>query len=134
MKKIILLCVVMLSLVGCSKSRYTEISYKQLIDKIDNKETFVIVFGSDTCEHCRSYEKTMNKVIKDKKIKIYYLNVRKLSDEDYAKVYSKFVVTATPTTAFLKNGVEESTYNRIVGEANYDKIVEKLKLYGYIGE
>ncbi len=133
MKKIII-CLMTILLVGCGNPKYTEMNYEQLITKLDNKETFVLLLGSDTCSACANYETTMAKVMKDTKVEIFYVNLHLLSEEDYSKVYSKFVVNSTPTTIFIKDGVETSTYNRIVGAADYKTVVEKLKSLGYIGE
>ena len=133
MKKIlIILCA--LFLVGCSNPKYTELSCDDLFTKLENKDTFVLVFGSDTCSACASYEKTMTKVMKDTKVEIFYVNLHALSEEDYSKIYSKFVVTSTPTTIFIKDGEETSTYNRIVGAAKYEDVIDSLKKHGYIGE
>ena len=133
MKKV-LICLITILLVGCGKPKYTEINYEQLKEKLDNKETFVLLLGSDTCSACANYETTMTKVMKDTKIEIFYVNLHLLSEEDYNKVYSKFVVNSTPTTIFIKDGEETTTYNRIVGSADYKTVIEKLKTLGYIGD
>lgn len=133
MKKI-LICLITILLVGCGNPKYTEINYGQLKEKLDNKETFVLLLGSDTCSACANYETTMTKVMKDTKIEIFYVNLHLLSEEDYNKVYSKFVVNSTPTTIFIKDGEETTTYNRIVGSADYKTVIEKLKTLGYIGD
>lgn len=132
MKKIlIILCA--LFLVGCSNPKYTELSCDDLFTKLENKDTFVLVFGSDTCSACKSYEPTMQKVMKDTNLEIFYINLHVLSDEDYSKIYSSYVVTSTPTTLFFKDGVETSTYDRIVGAVDYDEVIKKLEKLGYIG-
>ena len=133
MKKI-LICMMTILLVGCGNPKYTEINYEQLKQKLDNKDTFVLLIGSDTCSACASYETTMTKVMKDTKVEIFYVNLHALSEEDYSKIYSKFVVTSTPTTIFIENGEETSTYNRIVGAAKYEDVIDSLKQHGYIGE
>ena len=133
MKKI-LICLMTILLVGCGNPKYTEINYEQLKQKLDNKDTFVLVFGSDTCSACASYEPIMQKVMKDKKIEIFYVNIHNLSDEGYSKIYSKFVITATPTTVFIKDGEQLSTYTRIVGSAKYEDVVDSLIKYGYVGD
>lgn len=132
MKKIlIILCA--LFLVGCSNPKYTEISVTQFQEKLDAKESFILVIGSDTCSACKSYEPIMQKVMKDTNLEIFYINLHVLSDEDYSKIYSSYVVTSTPTTLFFKDGVETSTYDRIVGAVDYDEVIKKLEKLGYIG-
>ena len=132
MKKIlIILCA--LFLVGCSNPKYTEISVTQFQEKLDAKESFILVIGSDTCSACKSYEPTMQKVMKDTNLDIFYINLHVLSDEDYSKIYSSYVVTSTPTTLFFKDGVETSTYDRIVGAVDNNEVIKKIEKLGYIG-
>jgi len=132
MKKILII-ICALFLVGCSNPKYTEISVTQFQEKLDAKESFILVIGSDTCSACKSYEPTMQKVMKDTNLEIFYINLHVLSDEDYSKIYSSYVVTSTPTTLFFKDGVETSTYDRIVGAVDYDEVIKKLEKLGYIG-
>ena len=131
MKKIlIILCA--LFLVGCSNPKYTELSCDDLFTKLENKDTFVLVFGSDTCSACKSYEPTMQKVMKDTNLEIFYINLHVLSDEDYSRIYSKFVVTSTPTTVFIKKKKKLGIHT-IVGAVDYDEVIKKLEKLGYIG-
>ena len=140
MKKILIFVIILVGIFGIilflsnQSPKYTEISYEQLIEKLNNKDTFVLLIGSDTCSACANYEITMKKVMKDTKVEIFYVNLHTLSEENYSKVYSKFVVNSTPTTIFIKDGEETTSYNRIVGSADYNTVVDKLKKLGYIGE
>ena len=101
MKKVLICALSLLLLVGCGKKEYTELSYIDLENKLNNKDSFVLLIGSDTCSACASYEKTMQEVMKDTNVEIFYVNLNALSNEDYAKIYSKFVVNSTPTTIFI---------------------------------
>lgn len=136
MKKI-LIVIMLLFMVGCSSKYdgYTELSYDELKQKYENKDTFVLVLGSETCSACAKYKGTMESVIKDKKIEIFYLDADKLVEEQYNKIKSKLGGQySTPTTIFIKNGLETSTYDRILGSAGYSEVIENLKRLGYIGE
>lgn len=139
MKKILILIltIVVLFMTGCGTKKnttYQEITYNILNQKLESKDSFVLVIGKTGCSACAKYKTTMESVIKDYNATVYYIDLAKLSDEDNAKVYSKYVITATPTTIFFKDGVETSTYDRIVGSTSYSKIVENLKKHGIIGE
>ena len=137
MKKVLLVLSIVLCifLTGCKKyTTYTELNFQQFQNKIDNKDTFVLVVGSSTCSSCAMYKPTMEKVIKDKQIEIFYIDLNELSEEEYTKLYSKYVISKTPTTLFIKGGIEESPYNRIVGAISYSEIVESLKNNGYLGD
>lgn len=134
MKKILLI-ITILFLSGCNNYKsYTEINFVDLEKKLDNKDSFVLVIGSSTCTACAKYKKDMENVIKDKKVEIFYLDLKQLTDEEYSKIYSKYVIVSTPTTIFIKDGLETSTYDRIIGAAGYSDIVKDLKKHGFIGE
>lgn len=132
---IISLLVCVIGLTGCSKYKtYTELSFDEFQNKLNNKDSFVVVMGSSTCSACAMYKKTMQDVIKDKQVEIFYLGLDKLNDEQYSKIYSKYVIESTPTTIFIKDGTETTTYDRIIGAASYSKVVDALKKHGIIGE
>lgn len=137
MKKILLVVTLLFCIVGltgCNKYRtYTELSFDSLQTKLDNKESFVLVIGSNTCSACAMYKKTMEEVIKDYQVEIFYLDNDKLTEEQSSKIYSKYVITGTPTTIFIENGTETSTYDRL-NNVGYSDVVNKLKKYGIIGE
>lgn len=135
MKKVLLAILGIVLLIGCgSKNKYTELSFNDLQLKLGNKDSFVLVIGSSTCSACAKYEETMESVIKNEKVEIFYLDLNDLSDEEYSKIYSKYVIQSTPTTIFIKEGLEGSTYDRIIGAAGYSDIVDNLKKHGVIGE
>lgn len=68
-----------------------EISLTQLIDRINNKETFIVYFGFTKCPWCRSVLPTALNVAKEKNISnIFYINTRPdgTSDSEIRDVYS----------------------------------------------
>lgn len=139
MKKILVLITLLFcvgGLTGCGGklTTYTELTYTQLEEKLNNKDSFVVVLGSSTCSMCTQYKKTMDKVIRKNQVEIFYIDIAKLSDEDLPKFESKYVISGTPTTVFIKDGKEQSTYNRITGAVGYNDIIKALKKHGIIGE
>lgn len=137
MKKILFIAVITLvSLTGCNSKlkTYEEIDYNTFIDKIENKESFILFIGSSTCQHCDAFKVTIKNIVKKYQIKIYYIDIHKF-DEDQSKKFKTYInFSATPTTVFITNGKEKTTYNRINGNLNYDKVVEKIKKAGFIKE
>ena len=54
---------------------------KDIVDKINKKETFLVYFGFKECPWCRSIIEELLKVAKDRKIdKIYYVDVKDIRD------------------------------------------------------
>lgn len=119
---------------GCGTKTYDEITYDELNNMLDNKESFVLFIGSATCTHCDAFKVTINKVIKDYDVDIKFIDISKLDDSEVSSLQAKFPFSGTPTTVFVKKGKEKSSFNRIEGESSYSEVVDKLKDNGYIKE
>lgn len=133
MKKILILMIIpILMLCGCSKKTYTEINYDNLKQKVENKEDFILFIGADSCSHCATYKTTLNSIIDEYNVDVYYIDIDKLSQSENSYLNALAPYTGTPTTVFIENGKEESPYNRIEGDMDYEYVVEKLKKNKYI--
>lgn len=123
-------------LTGCTKGSITELSFEEYQTKIENKDSFILVLAQTTCSHCKVYKKYLNEIIKEYDVDIYLLNVDKITKEEENILTSLFTFSdgiSTPTTIFVENGIETSSYDRIVGSSKHSTIVEKFKNKGYIG-
>lgn len=136
MKKIIIGLLMFLSLIvtGCSSklNGYTEISYNELMKKIENKESFPLVIGSSECSACANYEIVMKKFISDYQIEVFEIDLTKLSENEYDKLMVDTSFTGTPTTLFYKEGKLTSYYNRIGGSESRSVVEDYFKNNGYI--
>lgn len=138
-KVIILVSVCLIILVSAivadrimGKSYFVELKYDELIKKIENKESFVLLVSQTDCTHCIHYKPKLKEVANDKKVYIYYIDVDLLSEEENKKIYSYISYSSTPVTVFIKEGAETTAANRINGDASKDKIEKKLKSNGFI--
>lgn len=116
-----------------SKGNLVELTYDQFVNKLNNEDSFVLCVSRTTCSHCSTYKPKLEMVAKDYGIDLYYIDIDKYSDEEQEEF--KKVINfndTTPTTVFLKNGKETTTSNRLVGDANTSKIVNKLKNNGFL--
>ena len=139
MKRWLCLFLAVLSIVlftGCSKyTTYEEVSLDTVLNMLDDKESFILFIGSSNCSHCATYEPKLNSVIKEYQVKVYFIDVSKLSDAENSKLNAKISYgDATPMTVFIENGEEKSTYNRIRGDEDRDVIVSMFQKNGYIEE
>lgn len=129
---IILLLLILYGINSFSNGNLKELKSNEVIEKIKNKEDFVLCVAQTTCSHCEMYKPKLKKVANKYDILIYYINVDKLNKKE-EKEFSKYIYTeGTPVTIFFKNGEEETTANRIQGNASSKKIEDTLKKYNFI--
>ena len=135
MKKVVIsLLLIILLISGCSSKTYQEIDLKTLENKINNKETFIIYIGSSTCSNCASLNPTLNKVIQNYNLTIYYINVHNLTDDENNRLLSLInYENKTPRIYFITGGKHDDV-NVIFGNQAYETLVNYFKNQGYIKE
>lgn len=112
------------------------ITGEELLEKIENKETFILAFTQEGCSHCEEYKPVLNRVLTENDIYAYEVDLSKLRKNESTnnKVKQLFNVDGTPTTIFINDGEEKTTINRLIGSSNYSSLVKKLKDRGFITE
>ena len=111
-----------------------EINMQQLEEKINNKDTFILVMTQTGCVHCQSYLPTIKKVSREYGVTFYVLNRAKLSKEEYNRLKDIANISGTPSTIFIVDGEEKTALNRLTGSIEKSRLVEKLISEGYINE
>ncbi len=93
---------------------YEKVNAKDIVEKINNKETFYVYFGDKLCPWCRSVIEKSIEVAKDKKInKIYYIEI--WNDEGEEILRDKYTL-------------ENNELKKIVdGTEDYYKLLDKFK-------
>lgn len=128
-----------------SQDQYlTFIGSEEYNNLISNEGTHIIVIGQTTCSHCIAIKPALNQIAKDYGITINYLDILKLSQEDYTKFneslktieyndeeFLKDGSFGTPLTLIVKNG-KVSSY--IDGERTISQLVREFKKTGIISE
>lgn len=138
MKKIIIVLMAMISSIilfsGCNKklTGYTEISYSEFNKLKEENKTFPLVIGSATCSACLMYKPVMEQFISDYQVEVFYIDLSKLSDEDYGKLKAEITFDGTPTTVFYEDGKLTSFYDRITSAVSIDEVISKFKEKNYI--
>ncbi len=111
-----------------------ELNFKDLQEKINNKETFILVITQTDCTHCAEYKPVLKEILVEYNIIAYEIDEHKLSKEENAYLKDIANTSGTPTTVFIENGVEKSTSTRIIGAKKRDVILARLKAMKYINE
>ena len=109
-----------------------KITFVELQEKVDNKETFILVYTQESCSHCQQYKPVLKEVLLEHDLKAYEIDISKVSSKDKSKLKDIANADSTPTTIFIANGQEHSTTSRIVGAVKKDSIISRLKAMGYI--
>ena len=138
-KAIIIVVICLIVLIGAfiadsllSKSYLKQLKYEAVMEKLENKETFVLLLSQTTCSHCAEFKPKLAKVAKKYEAEIYYIEVNLINEEQKKKFKEYINYSSTPTTVFIRNGEEATSANRISGNVSEEKIVDKLKSNGFI--
>ncbi len=124
----------------------TVTTYSDFVKYLNRDKNTFFVFGKENCSYCMSYKPVLNKVISEYNIEVVYVELNKLSQDDYHNVLNTSLTIpakctkenkdillkegfGTPLSLFTNNG---STYDCIRGYKNHDTLVGLLKQIGYI--
>lgn len=109
------------------------LSYSDYQQKIDNKESFVVVLSRESCSHCANFMPVAKQFAEDKKLPMYYVDTDTFTEEDWNKFETSNTFLkknsgnwGTPTTIVLA-GNEAVDY--IEGETTADKLQELYNNY-----
>lgn len=92
------------------KNVFKEVEAKEIVKKINNKETFYVYFGSELCPWCRSVIEMADSVSRNKKIdKIYYVDVW---DDDGNEIFRDKYELKDNELVLTYKGVKE--YKKII--------------------
>ncbi len=134
MKQVLLCLLLCLVITGCtdhSKKSYIEINYEEYKQKIENKEDFALYIGSTNCSHCQDFKPTLEKVINDYDLEIFYVDLSKLDQEQYNHIWDWSAIEGTPEIIFIEKG-NPKLFGRVEGAVSEVTLVNKLKSVGYI--
>lgn len=107
------------------------ISIDEIIDKIENKESFNFIFGSENCPSCSYYKEELGKFHKDENYKFDYFNYNDSVDKDRLLELIKMLdeneeTLATPITYFIQEGL---LIEKAVGALTVNEIKDYSEYY-----
>lgn len=115
------------------KGEFREITYTEIEEKLENKESFVLVISQSTCSHCATYKPKVEIIAEDYGVDFYYIDID--LEKNKEELLRKFNLSgATPTTLFFKEGKETSMLNRLEGDLPEKTVIKKLTEMGFITE
>lgn len=132
---VLLLLVAIVVMILQNKNEYfKELKYNEIIEKVNNKESFTLCFTQTSCGHCEAFKPKLKRIANDYKTPIYYIEIDLMNETEVEELEKYFQFADTPTTTFVINGEEKTMANRITGNVDSDKVIKKLKNMGLIEE
>ena len=149
MKKLVVLLIISLTVLGCQKEKFIDyqkptgnisdmsgydglvseqfydITVDEILEKIKNKETFIVYFGYEDCPWCKCVVPILNEVSIEKEMPIYYLDFHKsINSENYQgmKQISEFCGNN-------QEGLEEGQFSFFFPTVMYVKIGQLYKIH-----
>lgn len=107
------------------------IDYSGYKKVISSTGTNILVIGQTSCGYCIKAKPILNQIVADKNIKINYLNITNLSDEERQKFTSKLdyfndnTEWGTPLTLIIKDGKVIDSANGLLDYDGYLDLFEK---------
>ncbi len=104
-----------------------EIEYKitdseSIENKISQYKDLNIYFFKKGCQPCNVQKKDLNKVIKDKNLLVYGVDIEEKNKESNL-LLDQLNITQTPTVIIIKEG---KVYKRLEGVSSYELLEESL--------
>lgn len=112
-----------------------KLTYDTVTQKIENKDTFILVVSQSTCSHCATYKPKLKKITQKYGIDVYYIDYDEESESTQTEFLKEFNLSgSTPTTLFIENGKEKSLLNRIEGDLSESTIITQFQKMNFLEE
>lgn len=119
LSKILGVFLLALVIVACSGGDAKSITPAQANEKIEAKNSFMLIVESSACSACIAFKPTVEQFEKDNPdFEIYTMTIDKLDDAQAKTDFlHKYSITATPTSLFFKNGELKTVIEGVIDEA-----------------
>ena len=132
MKRIFLiLSLTFILLTGCGTSNLKELSFSELKNKLEQKESFIIYFdkGDENI-----LETKLNKIVKEYNLNGYTINTTKITNDEKLEI-QPLIDYEEPSIVFVINGLDPSKLSHITDKDTTIKdIIQRLKDINFIKE
>lgn len=134
-KGIIAIIAAMLLLVACggSAKKEYEIDTNAVIEKIENKESFILYIGASDCSACQQFSPTFEEASKDYPETMYYVEyngAQASSKDEFTSLEDNHIgkVTATPSIYVIKDGAVAEKRMGVLRYSELETFVERFEL------
>ena len=138
--KFVLGIAIALSLVGCSssidrsdiaadKGDLVVVSSEEVLNKIDDGNTFVFIITQTNCSHCKQYEPIIAELCVEESIKVYQIVADKDDSDALDTLMERYEIEYTPTTFVVVEGELKDSF---VGSVSLDELKDYFKKHKVI--
>lgn len=131
---VIVMAFMIMLITGCGNKGYKEISYNKLKEMVNNKETFALFIGKESCSSCTTFKGVLNNLYAKeyaKEATIYYIDTDKLSDDEFREFNATYSYSGTPTVTIIVEG-KFTPINSVTGSNGYNDMVDLMKSKGLL--
>lgn len=140
MKKVYLLLIIVLFLVGCIQKtdyestveNFESITPNEILKKDKNKETFFLYIGKSSCPYCKTFAPKLKVASENNNLDIFYLDVSDESQESLRTVLQKYKVKYVPLLMYFENNNSRSYFEEIEEDEIEISDIEKYLNNPYI--
>lgn len=118
----LVLCLGMLScMFSSTKSENNVISYENFVDKIQAKESFVMIIGRDDCPNCTALSDMLNSTKNDMEFEIVYLKYTSENKDIFLEQIEEYVgdISLIPYYSIIKEGEIERSGQGYYSEESF---------------
>lgn len=134
MKKLVIgLLAALLVLVACGSTKAYEVSTENVVERIENKESFILYIGSKDCSACQQFAPTFEEVYNDYPDTLYsieYTSAIAKDKETFEALEENHIqkVTGTPSVYVIKEGVVVEKRVGVLKYSELETLIERFEL------
>lgn len=133
------LCALCFLITGCSAKRIKDTTVEQMKEKMDQKESFAIVFTQPNCGYCNKFKKMLDTYLPDHDVTLYEVSLNRdvMSEDEFNAMLEDIRVyfpemNGTPDLYYVKDGKIEDHFDAdavdLGEEKNFNDWVDKHQL------
>ena len=124
-KVLVVICVALLtfSLASCKGEMVgslTEITMSDMEQRMDNDETFIVLFSQTSCSFCKAYKENLKDFMEDNPLHVLFIEIDKEENQEAFDAFLAEKLTELeylPATVYIKDGeIEDFCEGELIPE------------------
>ena len=98
----------------------TEITMSDMQQRMDNDETFIVMFSQTSCSFCKAYKENLKNFMVDKPLHVLFIEIDKEENQEAFDIFLAEKLTELeylPATVYIKDGeIEDFCEGELIAE------------------